>query len=149
MPAYTGVYVVNEIDQAYSTARTILQINAAATRAVEILEAWVTFNSTTSTQIEVRWKRVSTAGTGTASTEVALRGSVAPTATVTENHTAEGTIGDLLPRRWINYLNGLNYIPVPEARIFVPPSGRLALDLPTAPGASVNITAGIIWAEIG
>ncbi len=150
MSIYTGVYMSLHSNAAYSTARTILQINNAATRTIELLEAWVTFDSTTSTQIEVRLKRVSTAGTGSAASEVALRAnSVAAAAAVTQNHTAEGTIGDGLTRMFVNYLNGFRYLPVPEARITIAPSGRLAMDFPTAPGASVNISAGIVWGEIG
>ncbi len=150
MANFTGVYIARMDNVAISTARTMIQINAPATRAVEIIRAYVTFNSTTSTAIEARLKRVTTAGTGTAEAEESLiAGSVAAAATATTNHTAEGTLGDELIREWVNYLNGFKYLPVPEERITIAPSGRLAMDFPTAPGAAVNITAGIIWGEIG
>jgi hypothetical protein len=144
------MYVARLDATAVSTARTLVQLNAPSSATLEIIRAWVQFASTTSTVIDVRAKRVSTAGTGTSFTPVQLNGrTLAAGATATVNHTAEGTIGDVLWRETVNYLSGWLYLPVPEERWTVPPSGRLAIDLPSAPGASVTITAGIVWHSIG
>jgi hypothetical protein len=141
-----GVYVARMDNISISAARTLVQVNAPATSSLEILRAWVSFNSVTSTAIEVRLKRVTTAGTGTSFTAIQLSGQAdAFDGTCTNNHTAEGTLGDELIREFINYLNGFIYLPIPEERIVVPPSARIALDLPTAPGAAVNISAGIVF----
>lgn len=145
-----GIYVARLDATVVSTARTLVQVNAPATAVLEILKAWVTQTlSEVSTQEEIRLKRVTTAGTGSAFTPILLRpGDAAAGATATNNHTAEGTIGDVIIREGFNILNGWIYLPVPEERIIVAPSGRIALEFPVAP-ASATWTAGIIWREIG
>ena len=142
------VYVAHLDNTAVTGAITLIQINAPATASLEILEAWVDFNSVTSAAIRVQLLRVTTAGTGTSFTPIQLVGrTLAAGATATNNHTVEASVGDILRMRVVNYLSGLHYLPTPQSAIIVPPSGRLALRLPTAPAASVNITAGIIWRE--
>lgn len=149
MAQYTGVYSILMSAVVVSTARTLIQLNAPSTHALEIIRAWITQElSEVSTQEAIQILRVSTAGTGTAGDERALRGSQVAQATGTTNHTAEGTAGDILLREGFNILNGFLYLPVPEERIYIPPSGRIALKFPVAP-ASATWTAGIVWGEIG
>jgi len=149
MPNYTGIYLAQLAATSVSIAKTLVQINAPADAPIELLRAWVSFNSVTSTAIEIGIKRVSTAGTGTSFTALLLRqGNAAFGGTTTTDHTAEGTIGDVLMRSFVNYLNGFLYLPIPEERIIIQPSGRLSLYLPTAPGAAVTISAGVIFAEL-
>lgn len=141
-----GVYVARFDNTAISTARTLVQVNAPSSAAIEILRAWISFNSVISTALEARLKRVTTAGTGTSFTAIQLSAQTdAFDGTCSNNHTAEGTLGDELIREFVNYLNGFLYLPVPEERIVVKPSDRIALDFPTAPGASVNVSAGIVF----
>lgn len=143
------VYVAHLDNTGVTGAITLVQVNAPSTAAIEILEAWVDLSSTTSTAQRVQLLRVTTAGTGTSFTPIQLSGrTLAAGATATNNHTVEGTAGDVLRQRIVNYLSGFHYLPTPQSAIYVPPSGRIALRLPTAPGASVNITAGIIWREL-
>ena len=135
--------------QAVTGAITLCQINAPADTAVDILRAWVSFNSIVSTAIEVGIKRISTGGTGTGITASPhLPNNAAFGGSVTIFHTAEGTFTDYFYREYTNYLNGWLHLPVPEERIRIAPSGRLALYLPTAPGASITISAGIIFGEL-
>lgn len=142
------VYIARLDATSVSTARTLVQVNAPATAAVEIIRMYVSFSTNTSTAIDIRVKRVTTAGTGTAFTPIQLNGrTLASGTTATNNHTAEGTIGDVLWRDTVNMLNGWLYLPVPEERFFVPPSGRLAIDFPTAPSA-VTVNAGIVFHEL-
>lgn len=149
MTNFTGVYTALQPNIAITGAVTLVQVNGPSDAAVEILRAWVTFNSTTSTMIEVGLKTVSTAGTATTVTP-GIHTGAAFGGTASRTHTAEGTlVDDDYPREFVNYLNGFLYLPTPEERIRIAPSGRLALYLPTAPGASVNITAGITFAELG
>jgi hypothetical protein len=144
------VYVAEQQNIAITGAVTLIQVNAPSNASLRILEAYIDFVSTTSTAIRVQLLRMTTAGTGTTVTPLQVRGrTLAAGATATRTHTAEGTAGDILRERVVNYLNGFQYQPIPEQMIVVPPSGRLALRLPAAPGASVNITAGIVWEEIG
>lgn len=146
----SGIYVARLDAVSVAAARTLVQLNAPATRVLEVIRAWVQFDTTTSGSQDIRLKRVTTAGTGTAFAPILLRPADAAAATtVTTNHTAEGTLGAELWREEVNVLNGFLWLPVPEERIIVGPSGRLALDLPVAPAAAVVVTAGIVWAEIG
>jgi hypothetical protein len=147
--AYKGIYVARHDATSVSGAITLVQINAPATAAIEVLRAWCTFASTTSTAIGVRLARRSTAGTGSSFTAIVLNGAAAFSGTCTYNHTAEGTLGDSIIREQVNYLNGFLYLPVPEERIIVPPSGRISLGFPSAPGAAVTVTAGIVFGTIG
>lgn len=146
---YSGVYIVRMDGVSISTNRTLVQINAAATAVVEILRASITINTTTSAAQEVGFKRVSTAGTGTGATPTALNTSRTVAAGASSNHTAEGTLDVVLFREWINALAGWTYLPVPEERIIVPPSQRIALYFPTAPGSALTVNAEIVFGEIG
>lgn len=135
---------------AISTAISLLELTASAASAVILLEAWVTQESSiTSAQLAIQILRKSAAGTGTGSpTAKPLEvGEPAFGGTVRVQMTAEGTAGNVLWREGVNQLNGWYYKPVPEARIWVPPSGILAVKLPVAP-ASINVSAGMIFAEV-
>lgn len=137
--------------QTVSTAITILEITAPSTNALIIHRAWIFAATTTAGVVEVQLLRKSAACTGTASppTPAPLDASAASGATVRWKATAEGTAGNIL------YDSGMRldggewvYLPVPEERIIVPPSGIIALKFATAP-ASTNFSAGIIYEELG
>ena len=134
---------------AISTARTMVQVNAGSTAALEIIRATVSFNSTTSSAQEVGLKRISTAGTGTSATPTQINTGRSVAATATVNHTAEGTLDVVLMREWINALAGWTYLPVPEERVLLAPSARIALYFPTAPGSSITVNATLLFGEIG
>lgn len=145
----TGVYTISLDATVVSTARTLIQYNAPATRVAVVLRAWVSQTlSETSTQEEVQLLRVTTAGTGTAATPRPVGSFAAAAGTATVNHTAEGTAGDSLGREGFNILNGWLYVPTPDEYEIVPPSGRIALKFPVAP-ASATWSAGLVIAEIG
>jgi len=146
---YSGIYVARFDAISISTARTMVQVNAPATAILEIIRMWVSFSATTSLATEIGVKRVTTAGTNTSFTPIKLHPADATSgATAGVNATAEGTIGDVIWREFVNQQSGWVYLPVPEERIVVGPSGRIALYLPTAP-AAVTVSAGIIWGELG
>lgn len=145
-----GIYIARLDNIAIATARTLVQYNGAATIIAAALEFGLTFNSTTSTAIRVRVAKRTTAGTGSAFTLVRFGGAPTPAGTATNNHTAEGTLGSVLFDSFVNYLDGKPMIlPIPEGRIILAPSERISIDFPTAPGASVNVSAHILIAEIG
>lgn len=147
---FRGVYVVRLDAVSVSAARTLIQVSAAAATPLVLLRGWCSFASNVNTQIELRLKKVTTAGTGTSFTLIRLNGHTTPGASASVNHTAEGTLGDTLWREYANYVGpGWQYLPVPEERITVAGGERLALDLPTAPGAAVTISAGLVVAELG
>lgn len=148
---FRGVYTTKLDLTAVSTARTLVQYNAAATVVGVLLRAWVTQeNSETSTQEGIEVLRVTTAGTGTAGVLRPLGAYVAAAGTTTVNHTVEGTASDSLLREGFNILNGWLWVPSCEQeRIIIGPSGRLALKFPVAPEAAIDVTAGFVIGEIG
>lgn len=146
MSEFSGVYVAVMEAVVISTARTIMQINAGATQSLEILGFSLTNAlSETSTQEQIQGLKVTTAGTGTGASERVIRGAAA-TATVTVNHTAEGTPSDVLLREGFNILNGFKDMPIPEGRIPLVGAGRFAFKFPVAP-ASATWNAWLKWGE--
>lgn len=144
---YRGVYVARMDAVSVAHARALVQIDGAATHSFEVIRAWVTFNSITSTVLDVAMSLRTTAGTKTSFTPIRLNGHPTALAGAGTNASVDSTAGDVLWREYNNYLAGWQYLPLPEERIIVPPSGRLAIYLATAPSA-VTITAGIVWGEI-
>jgi len=132
----------------YSTAITVIEITNAATEVVEILRAWVTQENVTATgQAGIALVRKTVSITGTSLTTASLSSG---TSSTTAKHTAtgEGTDGAFLIREGFNIVNGWLYLPVPEERITVPPSGMLGLKFMTVP-ASASYSVGIVWQELG
>jgi hypothetical protein len=132
----------------HSTAITILEITNSATEVVEILRAWVTQENVTATGqcgIQILRKTVSITGS-----TVTVQSLSSGTASVSAQHTAtgEGTDGAVLIREGMNIVNGWLYLPVPEERITIPPSGMLALKFTTAP-PSASYSYGLVWQELG
>lgn len=148
MADYAAIGSLIHDNVSVSTAITILELTAPATRALEVLEVWVDFATTSSAAQRVAILRKTAGITGTSVTPQAMTASsVASTGKRTA--TAEGTDGALLYQRAVNVLNGFYWLPVPEQRIVVPPSGIVAIKFPAAPGSAVNVTAGLVFAEIG
>lgn len=148
MSNYSGVYVARLDAVSIAHGRAIVQINLAAGFIGEILRAWVSFSAATSVATEVGISRRSTAGTVTSFTPIKLQGGAATTATAGVNASVDSTQTDVLFREFCNQQGNWLYLPVPEERISIPPSGRVALYFPTAPSA-VTVSAGIVWGEIG
>jgi hypothetical protein len=131
-----------------STAITVIEITNTAAEVLEILRAWVTQENVTATgQAGIAIVRKTVSITGTSLTTAALSSG---TSSATAKHTAsgEGTDGAFLIREGFNLVNGWLYLPVPEERITVPPSGMLALKFMTAP-ASASFSYGFVWQELG
>lgn len=143
-----GVYSAIMEAQTVSTAITILQVTAAATHSLRIHRAWVTSTSTTSAGQRIQLLRKSATATVTAVTPLPLGNYLAVTSSAGRNASAEGTDGNILIADNFNVVNGWLYLPVPEERIIVPPSGIIALKFPAAP-TSATFTAGFIFEEIG
>ncbi len=102
MTNYSGIYVARLDATSVSVAKTLVGINASASKACEIIRAWVQFSSTVSTVIDIRAKRHTTAGTSTSFTPLLLQpGNSAAGATAGNNYTAEGTLGDVLLRETV------------------------------------------------
>jgi len=145
------IYVATMESISVSAAKSIIEFTASSTAIVQLLEAWITQDaSETSTQEVAQILRKSAAGTGTAFTARPLEIlDPAFAGTVRTNMTAEGTAGNIMRHEGFNILNGWLYVPIPENRIIVPPSGILALKLPNTPAAAITVSAGMIFEEIG
>lgn len=146
------LYYVPMDQESISGAVTLVQINEnGGNRMLCLLEAAITNDdSETSQQLAVQILRVTTAGTGTSTTPVPVEvNQSAATFTATTDHTAEGTASTVYLRDGFNVLNGWRFQPTPEGRIWVPPSGRLAIKLATAPGAAINLNAWALVGEVG
>jgi hypothetical protein len=105
--------------------------------------------SETSDQVAAVIQRASTDGTGTSITPKALDGGGAFGGTAVSNLTADTTPGDVLLTDGFNLLNGYLWVPTPDDRIIVAPSGRLVLRLNVAPASATNIAAYIEFAVVG
>lgn len=148
----SGRYTVLAEAQTISTAITILELTAASTAALELYRAWISQGgSTTSAMARIQILRKSGTITGTATPPTANPLEVGMPAfggTVKWKATAEGTDGAVIYSDSFNVLNGWLWLPVPEERIMVPPSGIIALKFPAAP-ASHAFTYGLSFREIG
>lgn len=147
-----GKYSVSFQSQTISTAITILEVTAPSTAVLIIHRAWISANTTTAAAVNIQILRKSAAATGTATPPTAspIDGSASLTtgATIRWKATVEGTAGSILYDDWLRADGGpWIYLPVPEERIIVPPSGIIALKFATAP-ASNSYSAGIVFEEL-
>jgi hypothetical protein len=150
------VYSVSMKQVAVTTAITLIQIKAGSSSILRILKAWCSqSNQTSSAMLSIALLRKTGAATVTSATPLLLdkgdaaANAVGGTAATGTNASAEGTNGDILVQADFNVLNGWLWVPVPEDRIIVGPSGIIGLTLITAPGSSMTTDAGIIFGEEG
>ena len=151
-----GVYTAHINNIAVTGAITLVQLKAGTTSSLEILRAWCSQETIdTSDQQPIEIIRKSAAATVTSFTPLLLRPSdaaadaVGGTAATGTNATVEGTDTDIVHLDAFNILNGWFYVPVPEERIWVAPGGIIGIKFPVAPGASMDVFAGIVWRETG
>lgn len=142
---FDNLTVTNDSDQ------DLWELTAPAAKAVRLHHFEVYSATTSDERVRLRLLRRTTAGSGGAgATEVATDGAAAAvgTAVVTLN-TTPGTAGDVLLAWYWSQLSPLIYLPTPECRIVVPPSGRIALNLETAVASSRNWSGFVVFEEIG
>lgn len=146
-----GTYYVHADAQTVSTAITILEVTAPSTAILRIVRAWCACNTSTAGAARLRLLRKTGTITGTATppTPAPLDASAASGATIKWLATAEGTDGTVLYESVFRLDGGeFLYLPVPEERIIVPPSGIIALKFPAAP-TSGSYSFGFGYEEIG
>lgn len=145
-----GVYVAQMEGVSVSASKTLVELGAPSTGVVRVLRAWIgNTDVETSNQLRVQILRQSASGTGTSFTPKPLTSTATAGATCETNCTAEGTAGNILVDEGFNILNGWLWVPTPEERIIIPPSGFLGLKLASAPASAVVLSAGFIFEEIG
>lgn len=149
--AASRVYSVFQSGIAEAAAESQIEVTAPSDSILVLLRAWLTQdNAETSTMEVVEIIRKSAAGTGTSVTpEPFDEGAQAFGGTARRTMTAEGTVSEVVYRESFNILNGWLWVPTPEERVVVAPSGIIGLRFPEAPEASIDVTAGLIFQEVG
>lgn len=135
----------------HSTAITILQARAHATRPLVVVRAWLESAAVTTAIATIQLLKQTTAGTMTTLSPgpLPIRPNV-PTAGMTAGHTAtaEPTASDVYIHESFNVVNGWLYLPTPDEQIVIPAAGFLGMKFSVAP-ASQTWVYGMVLAEIG
>lgn len=134
------------------TPRSLIRLSAPADAIVELLRAEI-FNGDVenANQVSAILQRASTDGTGTAATPAPLEaGDPAFGGTAVVNCTVEPTLsGDPLYQTGFDLRNGMLWVPTPDERIILSPSGRIVLRLDSDAGETILIGATLTFREIG
>ena len=155
MAAPSGLYNLIRSSVATSTAITVNQVLVPALAAAEFTRAWCNQDSVTTTnQTRIQLNQNSTASTVTSQAAVAagkgMQASKCVNSTTATGITAtiEGTVTSTWWQEGFNIVNGILYLPVPEARWLLvgQAAGFAALKFPGAPAAA-NYTTGQEWLE--
>lgn len=139
----------SEIALTANTAKTVLQIKAAANHRVKLLSWGVSFDGTVASNqpVVVELLRQTTAGTATTLTPVKLDESLGETLQTTASHTAtaEPTAGNVLSRVDVHPQGGYEFIFPIGQEIILAGNGRLGIRC-TAPEA-VNVIGKMQFEE--
>jgi hypothetical protein len=133
-----------------SATQDLLEITCPSTCGLVLLSFTVTQDTDeVSQQLPLAIFRNSAAGSGGSTlTPGVLDPGDTVTATCKRNVTTPGTRSPAVAlwRQSMNLLNGWLYVPVPEERIQVPPSGIIAINLVTAPSGALpfSVTANLM-----
>ena len=154
---YNGVYMVTStVSQAHTTADVLIELQVPAATQIEIIRAWVSPDTGLTDDIqEIEFylnDAVSTGGTSGNERKIQGIGDAnASTVALITNPTQGATPFTLLSDGF-HLQQGWLYLPMEDERIRV--AGGTATDnfgmkLAAAPAASITISYGIVWGEIG
>lgn len=143
--AFDALSVTNDADQ------DIFEMVNGSTVAAILHSFELHSNVTTDERVRLRLCRRSTTGSGgTGATENPnAAGDSAAALAVSTLVTTPGTIGVIMKGWQWSQLAPLIYLPVPEARVVIAPSGRLCLNLQTAVASTRTWSGEVTWEEIG
>jgi len=152
-----GVYRAADTIASVTTAKTLIYLTTPATAVIEILSARITAqNEDTSEQIMAELNRISSLGTPTATTitpkpteELSAASAVTAKSNVTASEPTYDDESAAIASGGANKLAGWEYVPLPEERAIIKPSDSVGLRLIDAIANSTNLTAEIIYREIG
>lgn len=144
-------YTVRLPATSISTAITVIQIVAAATKSIRLISGFL-FQTTTTTNAQQRIQllRKSVAATVTAQTPALLDpGDTAAVSTGGINASAEGTDSTIILDEAFSLLTGWIWKPIPEEFIYAPGADILAIKFPAAPAAAQTFVGELTFQEIG
>jgi hypothetical protein len=148
------MYGLSIASQAQTAAKTLMEIPSAAD-GVTLLERFYIKQTSfdTSENLGSTLQRITTTGTGTATTPVPFQvGDSAYGATPETNSTIEPTYtaSTMLVEEGFNVLSGLLWTPANDDEVVVlSPSALVGINLDVAPSASMNFSYGATVREIG
>lgn len=137
---------------AVSAVQDLFEINAPSDAIVVVHGFEISQSSDTdSEQLNLLVHRGSTSGSGGSTpTVVPLAvGDTGAGVTVEANNTSQSTEGAFIHSAAFNVLNGYLWMPTPETRPVISPSGRLIIELQTAPGDELTMSGTVYLEEIG
>ena len=159
MAAASGLYTLIRSAVTTSTAITVNQVLVPTVTAAEFTRAWCNQStSTTTNQTRIQLNRCATVGTVTSATAAPAQNGmqaskcVGGTAATGITATIEPGTATTWWSEGFNIVNGILYLPVPEARMLIvgAASGTgtpvVAMKFPSAP-ASADYTSGVEWLE--
>ena len=149
------MYTVTFEEVAVTAIQDLFEIVAASDSTVYIHSIHVSQSSdasdSESEQLNVLIHRGSTSGSGGSSaTPAPLNlGDAAFGGTCEVNNTTQSTEGTILGSYCFNVMAGLDIVFTPEGRPVISPSGRIIVELQTAPGDSLTMSGTMVIEEIG
>jgi hypothetical protein len=131
----------------------LLEINAPSDATVIVHEITITQSSDTDTEsarITIQRSTGSSGSGGSSNTPNPLEvGDPAFGGTCEVHNTTRATTLVMLRSEGFNWLSGYQYLPTPETRIKISPSGRLVLNLEGTPADSLTIEVTYVIEEVG
>ena len=149
------MYVVSAAVAGVTAAIDLIRISAPADAVVVVHKVIISqeteFGDAASEQMDIQFHRGSTDGSGGATpTARPLEvGDAAFGGTVATGNTSQSTEGTFLHHEAANVMAGFVWAATPEERIVLSPSGRLIVELPTAPDDSIDFRVTAYFEEIG
>ena len=149
------MYAVLVPSLAVSVAQDLLSIAAGTNNSLTLHSVIATqssdFGDSEAEGLRFLIKQGAAAGSvGTTQTPVALdAGLPASDASARKNDTTAGTGGTNVHEENANMQIGFIYKPTPEERITIPGSGRITINIPTAPTDALTMSATAIFEEHG
>ncbi len=149
MSRFQGIYSLVQTSVSVTTSHELHEITAPSDRTVTILRAWIgpgTDATPADEILEVRMGVVSVSGNGAAATPQLLNPNYSAVgATATGNGATVSTISPILVNDGFHVQSGFLWKPDPEERIVIAGSDVFGWIIPTAPGAGINLTWGLIF----
>jgi len=135
-----------------SAAQDLFEINAPSDASVVVHGCEISQSSDTDSEmLNILIHRASASGSGGSSVTASPLevGDAAFGGTVEANNTSGGTEGTKIHAACFNVLNGWLWMPTPECRPVISPSGRLVIELQTAPGDALTMSGTVYFEEVG